>query len=138
MAAEGKAPKAARQSETPYFQCWCVTVGMKPQPLSPAYLPRLGGGTCSGVHPQKDLTVKTRLAFKAAHACELQEMYGWARDHEKLIRSLKIVDRALAGRDGWHPESVAANAAWLAIGGKPTLEALRGLPEGKGRPPEFN
>ena len=75
----------------------------------------------------------TRTAFLEAYEWTLRELYGWAREPEKLARFMESVrttvntDKTVANL----LNSDGAQAAYRSIGckGKLTYRALRALPE---------
>jgi hypothetical protein len=74
----------------------------------------------------------TRNAFLLAYEAELVARYDWAADTGKLAGFLANVRTTISTpRALWNHDGDAVTAAWLEIGGngKPTLKALRALPE---------
>lgn len=73
----------------------------------------------------------TKTAFIVRYEQELVARYPWTKDAAKLTRFIQTVADTLAGGAGWQHEGDAVTAAWRAIGGKgkPTLKALRALPQ---------
>ena len=69
-------------------------------------------------------------AFLAAYRRELQSLYPWARDEDKLANFLQSARTTLTTKASvWNHDGPAVAAAWRAVGGKgtPTLKALRAL-----------
>ena len=56
---------------------------------------------------------------------------GWAALPGRLDRFMQSVADTLAGGNSWLAEGDSLRAAWLMLGGtgRPTLKALRALPE---------
>jgi len=74
----------------------------------------------------------SRTAFLAAYRAQLIALYPWAKDTARLDRFMSAVELTIStARNEWDHDGDAVTAAWHAIGGKgkPTLKALRSLPE---------
>jgi hypothetical protein len=72
----------------------------------------------------------TKQAFMDAYE-EAISTYPWTADEAKRTRFLASVRATLAGATTWNFNGPSTTAAWQWIGGKgkPTLKALRALPE---------
>ena len=77
--------------------------------------------------------MSTKAAWLAAYRARL-EVYGWAREPEKLERFMASVRETITtDRATWnHSSSDMGREAWRDVGckGKMTLKALRALPQG--------
>ena len=74
----------------------------------------------------------SKSVFMAMYRAELLLRYAWAANEDKLARMLSSVHATLTGTEAtWNHDGEAVVAAWRAMGGKgkPTLKALRALPE---------
>jgi hypothetical protein len=80
----------------------------------------------------------TKEQFLTAYREQLKATYAWARDDAaKLERFMASVRNTIShGVSTWVHDGEAVTAAWRAIGGKgkPTLKALRALPDWSGSP----
>ena len=73
-----------------------------------------------------------KARFETALGAELMARYDWARDPKRLHRFMESVARTIRGECWtWNHDGEACAAAWRSIGGKgkPTMKALRALPE---------
>lgn len=73
-----------------------------------------------------------RKAFLAAYRADLWVRYVWAQDTAKLDRFMASAERTISTKaTTWNHDSESVRAAWRRIGGKgkPSLKALRALPE---------
>jgi hypothetical protein len=73
-----------------------------------------------------------RTAFLIAYRARLVAFYAWASDTAKLDKFMAACTLTIStARNEWNHDGDAVTAAWHAIGGKgkPTLKALRSLPE---------
>jgi hypothetical protein len=77
------------------------------------------------------MATPTKRHFIAAYANALTRAYPWAQDDEKMSKFLDSVRKTLDGAGTWHHEGDCVAEAWKEVGGKgkPTLKALRALPE---------
>lgn len=76
----------------------------------------------------------TKNAFYREYQAALEQHYPWAQDRDRLAKFLGSVKTTLeTDRDSWDHHGECINKAWHAIGGKgkPTLKALRALPQGE-------
>lgn len=73
----------------------------------------------------------TKQAFLTAYRQSLLARYPWAQNNDKLERFLSSCEVTLNGGSSWNHDGDSVVDAWKAIGGqgKPTLKALRALPE---------
>jgi hypothetical protein len=73
-----------------------------------------------------------KAKFETALGAELMARYAWAREPAKLHRFMESVAGTIRGEFWtWNHDGEACAAAWRTIGGKgkPTMKALRALPE---------
>lgn len=72
----------------------------------------------------------TKTQFMQAYA-SFVALYPWAKDPQRLHAFLASCLATLRGANSWNHDGEACTAAWRSIGGKgkPTLKALRALPE---------
>lgn len=73
---------------------------------------------------------KTKLLNE--YRAVLPGMFPWARDEDKLTRFVASAERTIrTSAATWNHDSPAIAAAWRKLGGKgkPTLKAMRALPE---------
>jgi hypothetical protein len=73
----------------------------------------------------------TKTAFLQAYRSELEVRYDWAGDNTKLDRFMSSVETTITTTTStWNYDGDAVTSAWRKIGckGKPTLKALRALP----------
>lgn len=76
----------------------------------------------------------TQVQFIKAYREQLLATYPWAQDEAKLKRFMASVAFTISGdAKTWNHDGEAVTAAWRAIGGKgkPTMKALRNLPQGE-------
>ncbi len=74
----------------------------------------------------------TQQQFLTAYKAELLQTAHWTTDDEKLARFMRGCEATISGRDTcWNHDGPSCLRAWKAIGGKgkPTLKALRALPD---------
>ena len=73
----------------------------------------------------------TKDKFLAAYEQSILQTYGWAKNDNTRGKFMKSVQETLAGAATWDHSGPVAVDAWHAIGGRgrPTLKALRALPE---------
>jgi hypothetical protein len=74
----------------------------------------------------------TKKQFLTAYRADLYVRYDWAKDTAKLDRFMSSVERTITTvANTWNHDSDSARAVWRRAGlpGKPTLKALRALPE---------
>ena len=74
----------------------------------------------------------SKSQFLIKYRQKLSDTYFWAKDKVKLDNFMKSVSTTLEGTDSlWDFHGDAVVAAWKEMGGKgkPTLKALRNLPD---------
>jgi len=72
-----------------------------------------------------------KLTFLAIYHKKVFARYPWAQNCDKLERFLASCEATLKGESTWNHDGEAVAEAWKEMGGKgkPTLKALRDLPE---------
>jgi len=78
------------------------------------------------------MTTATKAEFLAAYQAALMDGYWWARDPERRARFMASVKATLAGPGAsWIHGTPTVAAVWRSLGlkGRPTLKALRELPD---------
>jgi hypothetical protein len=73
----------------------------------------------------------TKTDFLREYRKQLLAMFPWAQDTGKLGRFMLSVHDTLNGANTWNHDGEAVTQAYKQIGGKgkPSLKALRGLPD---------
>jgi len=74
----------------------------------------------------------TKTELLAAYRADLLERYAWAVNINNLDRMVSSAERTIRTTAAtWHHNGISMSAAWRRLGGKgrPTLKAMRALPE---------
>lgn len=77
-------------------------------------------------------TMATKAEFLAAYRAALLDDYAWARSEDGLSRFMAAVEKTLAGPGAyWTHGTPMVAKVWRSLGlkGRPTLKALRELPD---------